>query len=101
MPLACFTAFNSPVASESTTYLAHSEEGALTLTLPALSDLTLGWEVTIADVGNSAATNPITISADAADSFVGYGPYSLIIDTDSGLVRLQVTSSGWLILYSK
>lgn len=86
--------------TESTTYLVEADESH-TLTLPLISDLQLGWEITIADTANSAATNLITINSQSPNIFVGYGDNSLIIDTNSGLVRLQVTSLGWLILYSK
>lgn len=90
-----------PITTVSTSYFVNSTDGAHLLTLPPLSGLKLGWEITIADIQNYAGTNTITITTDIADTFVGYGSNPLIIDTNSGLVRLQVTSQGWLILYSK
>lgn len=88
------------MTTNSTTYLIDGSEG-YTLTLPAIADVQLGWEITIADKSNQASLNPIKISTDGSDTFVGYGAMSIIIDNDSGLVRLQVTSEGWLILYTK
>jgi hypothetical protein len=92
---------NIVMNTESTTYLVQADEDAHTLTLPLISSLTLGWEITIADIANSAATNLITVNTSSSDVFIGYDDDSLIIDTNNGLVRLQVTSLGWLILYSK
>jgi hypothetical protein len=88
------------MTTDSTTYLVYADE-THNLTLPPISDLELGWEITIADTANSASTNEINISTQSGDVFIGYGDLPFIIDTDSGLVRLQVTSLGWLILYTK
>jgi hypothetical protein len=88
------------MTTDSTTYLVYADEDH-NLTLPSISDLELGWEITIADTADSAATNNITINTQGGENFIGYGDYPLKIDTNSGLVRLQVTSQGWLILYTK
>ena len=88
------------MTTTSTTYLIDGSEG-YTLTLPDIADVQLGWEITIADKSNQASLNPIQISTVGSDTFVGYAASTIIIDNDSGLVRLQVTSQGWLILYTK
>ena len=88
------------MTTNSTTYLIDGSEG-YSLTLPAIADVQLGWEITIADNSNEASAYPISISTVGGDTFVGYGESSLLIDNNSGLVRLQVTSQGWLILYTK
>ena len=89
------------INTESTTYLVHPSYETYYLTLPPISDLEFGWEITIADVDSMAGTYPVTIYTDAGDTFIGYGSNPLIIDTNNGLVRLQATSLGWLILYTK
>jgi hypothetical protein len=88
------------MTTNSTTYLINGSEG-YSLTLPAIADVELGWEITIADSSDEASDNPIGISTTDGDAFVGYGATTLNIDNNSGLVRLQVTSQGWLILYTK
>lgn len=88
------------MTTNSTTYLINGSE-SYSLTLPAIADVQLGWEITIADKSNQASLNPIQISTVGSDTFVGYAASTIIIDNDSGLVRLQVTSEGWLILYTK
>jgi len=87
--------------SNSTTYLVNSVPGNCFLTLPLISDLHLGWQITIADRGSYAGLNNISIAAETGDEFIGYGAGPLFIDNDNGLVTLQATSFGWLILYSK
>jgi hypothetical protein len=94
------TASSLLITTSSTTYLVNASE-PYTLTLPALAGLELGWEITIADRSNQAGTHNITINANGAETFIGYSTGPLIIDTNSGLVRLQVTSLGWLVLYTK
>lgn len=94
------TTYTLVMTTKSTTYLIDGSEG-YSLTLPPISELGLGWEITIADKSDQAGTNPIGVSTAGGDAFVGYGATSLNIDNNSGLVRLQVTSQGWLILYTK
>lgn len=94
------TTWSLVMTTNSTTYLINGSV-AYSLTLPAISDVQLGWEITIADSSDQAGTNPINVSTADGDAFVGYGATELTIDNNSGLVRLQVTSQGWLILYTK
>jgi hypothetical protein len=93
------------MSDNSTTYLVNTISGSCFLTLPLISGLEDGWQITIADIYGLAGTNNISITPATGPSlnkFVGYGTgNSLVIDTSDGLVTLQVTGNGWLILYSK
>jgi hypothetical protein len=97
---------DSPVtltmSDNSYTYLVDMTAGAVTINLPALSGVTDGTQVVIADASGLAPTNNLTIDPNSGDYFIGMpAGEALIIDTSYGTVGLQKTSIGWLILYTR
>lgn len=96
---------DSPVTivptKNTTTYLVDSSTAGVDLLLPELSAVVPGIQITIADVVGSAFTNNIGILLSGPDQIIGQsGSSGIIIDTANGVVGLQATSIGWLILYS-
>ncbi len=69
---------------------------ANTQTLPALSAVEDGWETTITDVGNNAATNTITVSRAGSDTFLG-GTTSVSITCNRCAVGVRKAGSVWAL----
>lgn len=89
------------ITQNTTTYLVDSAAGSVELELPELSTLTKGTQIVVADATSSAFINNIGVIVSGSDQIIGQPSSSgVVIDTANGLVGLQATSIGWLILYS-
>lgn len=80
---------------------ATSDAGPWFLTLPALSGVSTGRQVIIADRQSAASTNYIEVSPDGSDQFIGYASGPVTIDTNNGVLGLMSTTAGWLVLYGR
>lgn len=72
-----------------------------TLTLPSLSGVPSGRQVTIIDNAGGASSNNIEVYPDGSDQFVGYSAGPVIINTSNGVLSLMSSSFGWVVLYGR
>lgn len=77
--------------------LANSSAGAFTITLPLNASLLNNDTIQIIDVGNSAATNNITVARNG--SLINGAADNLTIDLNQAIVTLIYTgvTNGWIV----
>jgi hypothetical protein len=77
--------------------LANSSAGAFTITLPLSTSLLSNDTIQIIDVGNSAATNNITVARNGA--LINGAADNLTIDLNQAIVTLIYTGAGtgWIV----
>lgn len=87
-------------AAIGTHYAALTASGAIALTLPALSGLTVGQYIEVADAGYNAGTNNVTITAAGADVILDHGASgsSFVLNVSNTIARFIVTASGWRVI---
>jgi hypothetical protein len=77
--------------------LANSSGGAFTITLPLSTSLLDNDTIQIIDIGNSSATNNITVARNGA--LINGAADNLTIDLNQAIVTLIYTgvSTGWIV----
>ena len=80
-----------------TLVLADSKLGALTITLPPISEAQSNVEYSIKDSGGVASQCPITVQTASRQEMIQTG-HSLKITHDYGMVKLLSDGSQWLIM---